>query len=395
MKDIREAGHEGTPEGTHAEGEKRAATATVPGAVKTEAEAKTGAGAGSDDKKTPGDSPPGQADDTSQKQKLDSGAVSLAVDIGWTMAVLFGQLEHTSINGRQPVDDRLPTEHELLPDERKELEEQRLNMLLARLGTLFPASLNPEGELPEVHLATGGVGAGAATQASGSDRAAEAPAYDANAVAPAPPGREALAPPGKDNPAPAKENGPASVGKAGPSSAEEADRKTLNDANLEILVWLACAGREYSIAYQLGRSLRDTAAPPPREDDAKRSAGKQEIDARASQLQASSEWTAIQAKKNLPPKEWPQAAEERAQREFGARDALLKQLSRARVSKVQEWLSTLGPCLPADSAAIVSASIGRWSDLITTIFVHGPKGKPWVMGPRGSSARSAANRNCK
>ena len=237
---------------------------------------------GTDDKKTPGDSPPGQADDTSQKQKLDSEAVSLAVDIGWTMAVLFGQLEHTLINGRRPVDDRLPTEHELLPDERKELEEQRLNMLLARLRTLFPASLNPEGELPKVHLATGGVGGGAAIQASGSDRAAEAPAYGASAVAPAPPGREALAPRGKDNPALAKENGPASVGKAGRSSAEEADRKTLNDANLEILVWLACAGREYSIAYQLGRSLRDTAAPTPRADDAKRSAGKQEIDTRAS-----------------------------------------------------------------------------------------------------------------
>jgi hypothetical protein len=29
------------------------------------------------------------------------------------------------------------------------------------------------------------------------------------------------------------------------------------------------------------------------------------------------------------------------------------------VSTLQEWLSTLAPCLPADSAAIVSASIGR------------------------------------
>jgi hypothetical protein len=46
MKDIREAAHEATPEGTHVEGEKRTATATVPQAEKTEAEAKTGAGAG-------------------------------------------------------------------------------------------------------------------------------------------------------------------------------------------------------------------------------------------------------------------------------------------------------------------------------------------------------------
>ena len=38
------------------------------------------------------------------------------------------------------------------------------------------------------------------------------------------------------------------------------------------------------------------------------------------------------------------------------------------MSTLQEWLSTLAPYLPADSAAIVSVSIGRWSDLVSTIF---------------------------
>ena len=34
--------------------------------------------------------------------------------------------------------------------------------------------------------------------------------------------------------------------------------------NLGILKWMARAGREYGVAYQLGGSLRDTANPPAR-----------------------------------------------------------------------------------------------------------------------------------
>ena len=47
---------------------------------------------------------------------VDSQAIPLAVDIGWTMAVLFGQLRPGSVR------DRLPTEHELPPDQRAQLE---------------------------------------------------------------------------------------------------------------------------------------------------------------------------------------------------------------------------------------------------------------------------------
>jgi hypothetical protein len=187
-------------------------------------------------------------------------AVPLAIDIGWTMAVIFGQLTPAADNDRQPVNDRLPTEHELPPAARTSLEVVRVNALLVRLQALLPPSPDPRRKRPAVQLSGGG-----------------------------------------------------------------ADEKTLNDANFEILEWLACAGREYSIAYQLGRSLRDTAAPPLR-------AG-------------------------------------------AAHDALLMQLSRQRVSRIQEWLSTVAPYLPASTAAIVSASIGRWSDLITTIFLDRAPGK--------------------
>src|ERR1700727_387233 len=65
---------------------------------------------------------------------VDSQAIPLAVDIGWTMAVLFGQLRPGSVR------DRLPTEHELPPDQRAQLEVARVTSLLVRLGALLPAS---------------------------------------------------------------------------------------------------------------------------------------------------------------------------------------------------------------------------------------------------------------
>lgn len=209
------------------------------------------------DQKTAADKTAGNADSTSPRP--ESVAIPLAIDIGWTMAVIFGQPKPAAAHGRPPVDDRLPTEHELAPAARVNLEVVRVNALLARLDALLPPSPGQKRTRPAVQLKSG------------------------------------------------------------------SEAKTLGDANLEILEWLACAGREYSVAYQLGRSLRDTAAPP--------------------------------------------------ERAGAAHDALLTQLSRQRVSRLQEWLFTLVPYLPADSAAVVSASIGRWSDLITTIFVPSTPGK--------------------
>ena len=220
--------------------------------------------------KAPGNSQPKAA---GTSRPLESEAIPLAIDIGWTMAVIFGQLGAALTNDRPPVNDRLPTEHELPPAERKKLEVVRLNALLARLQALLAPSPGPVRKPPVVQL-PGGRG----------------------------------------------------------------DQGILSDDNLEILRWLACAGREYSIAYQLGRSLRDTAAPP---------------------LRAAA----------------TQAAGPQAQRAAAAGEALLMQLSRDRVSRLQEWLATLAAYLPADSAAVVSASIGRWSDVVTTVFVSGTPGK--------------------
>jgi hypothetical protein len=161
-------------------------------------------------------SSPANQDPSAQKKE----AVELALDAGWTMALLFGGLQPAP--GSPPtVSDRLPTEHELPPDQRRQLEGKRINALLARLGALLSETPDLKPGVPRVTL-----------------------------------------PPGS------------------PGAAGALDRAGLIQLNLDILEWLACAGREYGIAYQLGRSLRDTANPPPRLDGERSDADKKDIMAR-------------------------------------------------------------------------------------------------------------------
>jgi hypothetical protein len=110
------------------------------------------------------------------------------------------------------------------------------------------------------------------------------------------------------------------IGKSGlPTEVRVADASedTLNDAlpavNLAVLEALAVAGPEVELAYELGRSLRDTANPPPE-----------------------------RAAPDAP--------------------ALARQLGRERVAKLQQWLATLSTQFPEHTAAIVAASLGRWSE---------------------------------
>jgi len=90
----------------------------------------------------------------------------------------------------------------------------------------------------------------------------------------------------------------------------------LQRLNLDILEALTAERPAIQLAYELGRSLRDTANPP---DGAN------------------------------PPD--------------AATAGLAHQLARQRVSKLQEWLVTLAPEFPQPTAAVVAASLGRWSDL--------------------------------
>jgi hypothetical protein len=91
---------------------------------------------------------------------------------------------------------------------------------------------------------------------------------------------------------------------------------TLPTFNLAILDALAVTPPEVQLAYELGRSLRDTVNPP-------------------SQYATGS----------------------------SAAPALARQFARDRISALQERLGTLSTQLPQHAAAIVAASLGRWSEL--------------------------------
>ena len=98
--------------------------------------------------------------------------------------------------------------------------------------------------------------------------------------------------------------------------ATQADFKARLEAlNLRVLEGLAAAGLELELAYELGRSLRDTANPP-----------------------------ADPGRAEAP------------------EETIARQLARARIAQLQEWLATLSAEFPPQVSAIVAASIGRWSD---------------------------------
>jgi hypothetical protein len=230
-----------------------------------------------------------------------SQAIPVAVDVGWTMGVLFGMSRHSFIKDWPPVVDRVSVEAELPLLDRKGLEVERVNHLLNRLGALFRGSPGPAADLagpPQVYL-------GSSAEASA-------------------------------------------------DAAQQSDQEILAQANLAVIEWLARAGREFSMAYQLGRALRDAADPPVRLEGPRKEDDKQEIAARTRAL-------VQQPDGNMKP-------EDQAEWEYAVRDALVKHLSRSRVSVIQELLSVLSNYLPVNSAAIVSVSIGWWSDLIRTIF---------------------------
>jgi hypothetical protein len=86
-------------------------------------------------------------------------------------------------------------------------------------------------------------------------------------------------------------------------------RSALESLNLSILTALTATRPELQLAYELGRSLRDTANPPGGDAD------------------------------------------------------LGTQLGRQRVARLQDWLVTLSPEFPPLTAAVVAASIGRWSEV--------------------------------
>ena len=203
---------------------------------------------------------------------IDLGeAVPITVNIGWSMAVLFGYLPPTTHTAKL----HLPTEYELVEENRVALELVRVECLLKRLSLLIPTNDHP---IP-------------------SDVAVPSDAWDL-------------------------------IPDEGDCAQRLAERKKnlrakLIAFNLDLLTGFACASHELELAYQVGRSLRDTASPPVEGTDRKAT-----------------------AKMN----------------------AITGQLSRRRITRLQEWLVTLAPHLPANAGAVVGASLGKWSDFAGTVF---------------------------
>jgi hypothetical protein len=188
---------------------------------------------------------PGRASTSHSTPAPGATTAQVALEIGWTMAVLFGRMDDPATGG----EDHLPTVNELPADQRMDLELVRLRHLLSVLANLreFAGSVAPE--LPALDHRAADFGEG------------------------------------------------------------------LERFNLSLLAATALAGPAVELAYQLGRSLRDTANPPLEPSDAN-----------------------------------PLVS------------ALARQLSRGRVARLQEWLAVLASQLPQQSADVVAISLGRWSE---------------------------------
>jgi hypothetical protein len=215
--------------------------------------------------------------------------VPLALEVGWTIDVLFGRLQQQAQSGSQ----KLLTEHELDRSDRLVLETDRLECLLARLAALVPSDAHP---IP--------------TDIVEKVRGALDQNEEANAAASAA-GMESDSSAGSD---------------AGPTAAPasgDALHAVLQTANLELLESLSCASRQAEVAYQLGRSLRETVNPP----------------------------RSVHGTFTI---------------------AVVAELSRRRIAKLQQWLASLADDLPSDSGQLVSTSLGRWSTYVSTVIGPAP-----------------------
>lgn len=206
-------------------------------------------------------------------------AVQLALEAGWTMAVLYRiALRPPGTRPEHPGELlTLPTANELRLSDRWKLELARLRDLLTRLAA------TPELADPVTReLADPGT-------------------------------REVADPATPELAGPARPRLPVDLPPTGPDVALP---EALVALNLDILCALAAARPATQLAYQLGRSLRDTADPPDEHRPAR---------------------------------------------------ALADEFARDRVTTIQGWLDTLASEFPRQAAAVVAASLGRWSEFAAVV----------------------------
>jgi len=183
--------------------------------------------------------------------------------------------------------------------------------------------------------------------------------------------------------------GPGAGGGPGDPTTDLAQRQAaLQQAamtlNRELLAGLARAGSPFELAYQVGRSLRDTVNPishhtaellaavasAPGAAPAGGAAGAAPAGAPGAAPAGGAAGAAPAGAAGAAPAGAPGAAPAGAPGATAASDAaaatladVTRQLSRSRVATMQEWLATLGAHFPPDAAAVVRVSLGRWSDL--------------------------------
>ena len=226
-----------------------------------------------------------------------------AFHLGWTMASLYTVKTGAGGGDRR---DHLASEHELDTRDRINLEMIRLKSLLGRLsdttayGTIF---------VPET------------------DEVFQAWWQDAS-------GTRTTTPSEQD-----------SVSRA------QALNQKLPNLNFSILTNLVKCGLSVELAYQTGRSLRDSVNPPPHPDPA-------------------------------PDSDQPV----RSQVDPAVRGVTWS-LGRERITTIQEWLTTLAPQFPSKAAKVVSTSVGRWADFCAVTLVDDGPGRLRYSGVPGGQTR--------
>jgi hypothetical protein len=237
--------------------------------------------------------------------------VPIAFELGWTIAILFGPLPVPTVT----ASDHLPSVHELEPDSRIDLELGRLGSLLARLKE--PSTVDAAGipaDAAPLSQAWSGTGAASAEKAGVR-----------------------------------RELGP----------RQKALQQAIRLFNELVLCGLARAGSSIELAYQVGRSLRDTVNPITHETE---------------HLLHLANRAAEEAKPPKPPLNGPPAAPDPV-KEKAAADALAaaqaavvtdvkRQLSPGRIGRIQEWMATLACHFPTDAAPVVRLSLGRWGEFV-------------------------------
>ena len=216
--------------------------------------------------------------------------------LGWTMANLYTVATRVGAQPNRP--DHLPSQHELDPRERTNLEMIRLKSLVGQLSAPTAYGSNFAPNVTPAFQAWWQDASGVLTTTPSSD-VSEARAAALKAVLP--------------------------------------------DLNVSIFANLAQCGHSIELAYQSGRSLRDSVNPPPQ--------GENPV------LATDITWC----------------------------------LGRQRVTTIQEWLTTLAPQFPDKSAKLVATSLGRWADFAAVTLADGPGRLRSSVLPGGQTREVLAN----